>query len=712
MAHKAAWAHTSTLVRGTHEFRIVGVAIRSSTITSGDFHAGGHTWALSCGFDDDGHLASISLELLSYPEDDVVALANIRIEDPLRRRPAAVWRSEGAHTFPYWNTDSDNRSWELSVPAGFHGREERYVIDDCLTIHCSVDVLQEECREVRVENIATVGTPPGISKDLGKLLLLDESSEVGRPDVTFVVEEAEIQAHKLVLAMRSPVFAAEFRWQTEEGERIRIDDMSASIFRSMLRFIYTDELPIKRSNDVSGASKVKYAEKRREAMALDLLVAADRYDLDRLRLMCENILSESIDVASVMPMLMVVHGRHSCRQLEASCIEYLVSDPDVYAAVKATEEYKELKERCSSFLLDVTEKVATVNMFPNSRSLSTSSSKMQPQKSASTHYSRMVVEGTHEFRIPQFFAMQRSSEVGESIDSCKFQVGGYDWMLRVYPLLPHDHAKLYISIYLHLLTNPRAANIRTSLTFRIGDPSGKFPPTKLSVETSFDSNTTKCACPEFITWESAKSQYLAHDGSLTIRCNIAVAKDKYTSISNSTTSIKATVPVPPSNIAWHLEQLLVTEQGSDITFLVEETQIRAHSLVIATRSPVLYEAVAAASNGDHVIQIDNMKAATFKVILHFIYTDELPPIEDLVSKDAKDVRVIARDILTAASRFCLQRTKAMFENILADLVSKENVLSTLRIARQHRCSKLEDYCIEFILMPHMTKDVMKTIGLD
>jgi speckle-type POZ protein len=102
-----------------------------------------------------------------------------------------------------------------------------------------------------------------------------------------------------VLAARSPVFAAELFGDMRESTtktRVMVDDMSALTFRAMLRFIYTAKLPIKaKKNDAtSRACKEKSEARRRVAMACDLLVAADRYDLEKLRFMCQEILSESM----------------------------------------------------------------------------------------------------------------------------------------------------------------------------------------------------------------------------------------------------------------------------------------------------------------------------------------------------------------------------------------------------------------------------------
>jgi speckle-type POZ protein len=256
--------------------------------------------------------------------------------------------------------------------------------------------------------------PPTIPGDLRKLLLSLEEHPEGT-DVTFVVEDTEILAHRLVLAMRSPVFAAELLGHMRESttRRVQIDDMSASVFEAMLCFIYTDEFPLKPNNAVKRKRGLSLEEKNmtssHESMVRDLLVAADRYDLERLRLMCEDILAESVNISTVMPTLLLVCGRQSCHQLEDSCIKYIASNPEVYAAVRATEEYKELKETCSSFIIELNERVATHNMACHTRSPSPSSSSRRPQEQSMSMFKPSeVVRGTHEFRIPNFSSVQRS----------------------------------------------------------------------------------------------------------------------------------------------------------------------------------------------------------------------------------------------------------------------------------------------------------------
>jgi speckle-type POZ protein len=70
----------------------------------------------------------------------------------------------------------------------------------------------------------------------------------------------EFQAHKAVLAARSPVFAAMFEHEMEERKqgRVEITDVETEVLREMLRFIYTGK--------AGGLDK----------MADDLLAAADK----------------------------------------------------------------------------------------------------------------------------------------------------------------------------------------------------------------------------------------------------------------------------------------------------------------------------------------------------------------------------------------------------------------------------------------------------
>ena len=123
-----------------------------------------------------------------------------------------------------------------------------------------------------------------------------------------------------------------------------IEDMQPAVFRVLLQFIYTDSLP-----DMKDLVEDVNCE-----MIRHLLVAADRYALDRLKLICQSILAENLNVMTVATTLALAY-QHNCNMLQDVCLEYITSS-DVMDAVAATEGYKNLKTTCPSALADAFEK--------------------------------------------------------------------------------------------------------------------------------------------------------------------------------------------------------------------------------------------------------------------------------------------------------------------------------------------------------------------
>ena len=80
--------------------------------------------------------------------------------------------------------------------------------------------------------------------------------------------------HKIILEARSPVFRALLNTSMREGQesRVVIHDMKAPVFKLLIHFVYTDSLP----EEHDGANLDV-------AVAQHLLVAADQYELIRLR---------------------------------------------------------------------------------------------------------------------------------------------------------------------------------------------------------------------------------------------------------------------------------------------------------------------------------------------------------------------------------------------------------------------------------------------
>lgn len=84
-------------------------------------------------------------------------------------------------------------------------------------------------------------------------------------------------AHRYILATRSPVFMAELLGSMKEKTTtcVQINDTEAGVFNVLLHFIYTNSLPEIDEGDMM-------------SMAQHLLVAADRYGMERMRIVCEE----------------------------------------------------------------------------------------------------------------------------------------------------------------------------------------------------------------------------------------------------------------------------------------------------------------------------------------------------------------------------------------------------------------------------------------
>ena len=155
------------------------------------------------------------------------------------------------------------------------------------------------------------------------------------------------RAHICVLAFRSPVFRAElFDPMKEKAENlIRIDDTESAIFEALLHFIYTDRLPDSCSDG-------------RNLAIMHLLVAADRYGVERLRLLCESKLSKAIDVEIVATTLSLAE-QHNCSQLRRACIGFMAS-LNMFGPNMETDGFDHLIASCPLAMKEILDNVSCI----------------------------------------------------------------------------------------------------------------------------------------------------------------------------------------------------------------------------------------------------------------------------------------------------------------------------------------------------------------
>ncbi|WVZ50340.1 hypothetical protein U9M48_001600 [Paspalum notatum var. saurae] len=172
------------------------------------------------------------------------------------------------------------------------------------------------CDMAVVDGIATTTRPSELHhhRYLGADLL--ESSVVG-VDVEFEVGGKVFAAHRCVLAAQCTAMAELIGGGTgaagkEEQHahtvaRVRIDDIEPRVFRALLQFISTDSLP---DMDEEGDEA---------ATTRGLLVAADRYGLEWLKLICGDRLCRYLDAFTAVATLELAI-KHGCHRLKEAYV--------------------------------------------------------------------------------------------------------------------------------------------------------------------------------------------------------------------------------------------------------------------------------------------------------------------------------------------------------------------------------------------------------
>ncbi|XP_034570016.1 BTB/POZ and MATH domain-containing protein 1 [Setaria viridis] len=308
-------------INGYSESRAYGVG---SSIASSKFLVAGHSWFLRC-------------YPVGWNEETSDRICFFLVHDGRSSVRAQL-------KFSLLDLEGNQvHSAKSFCPVAFHGyrcfwfcfikREDfensNYLRDNSFRVVYDITVINGFYKEGTMMFVDTV-PPSDLHKDLGRLLASGKGV-----DVKLKVRDKLFLAHKNVLAARSSVFMAELFGPLKEGEAdsVEIHDMEPVVFKAMLDFIYTDNVPEVRTGEEI-------------AMAQHLLVAADRYDLKRLKMICEHNLCSRITKKTAATTL-VLAEQHGCNGLKKACFAFLSSLGSL-KAVMDTQGYDHLRSSCPS----------------------------------------------------------------------------------------------------------------------------------------------------------------------------------------------------------------------------------------------------------------------------------------------------------------------------------------------------------------------------
>ncbi|KAI3865481.1 hypothetical protein MKW92_053035 [Papaver armeniacum] len=298
--------------------------------------------------------------------------------------------------------------------------------------------------------------------------------------------------------------------------------------------------------------------------------------------------------------------------------------------------------------------------------------------SSSSQWICETVKGRHEFKIKGY---SMGIEVGESMTSSTFNVGGHDWVIEFHPDDDKTEAsEEYLSLYLKLVS-PREA--RATYEFKL-------------LTQGFERYIKRS--------ELETSNYLKDD-CLNFHCTIRVVKTRVEEGKHYV------IPVPPSDMSQNLKGLLESGTGSDVTIQVRNEFFKAHKLILAARSPV-FKAMffGLVGNPDmETVTIEEFDPFAFKAMLLYLYSDELPEARELSDSDSTCTStIIMQHLLIAADRFGLARLKLMCEAKLCQEITANNVATTLVLADKHQFLQLKTICLNFAAKAENVEEVLKS----
>jgi hypothetical protein len=161
--------------------------------------------------------------------------------------------------------------------------------------------------------------PSNLVDDLRKLI-----NNPAFSDVTFLIENQPVYATRAHLAARSEHFRALFYGGMRESgadEQIVLPEVAHPVFLLLLEYIYTDQV-----GDISSD------------LAVHLLIAAERFLLDRLKALCEDIIRKSISIDNVVQIMMTAKS-HRADGLKDICMDFIITNEE---KIKSTPAFREL----------------------------------------------------------------------------------------------------------------------------------------------------------------------------------------------------------------------------------------------------------------------------------------------------------------------------------------------------------------------------------
>jgi len=327
---------------------------------------------------------SLFCHLVSPQEVEVVASAHFACLDNDQNEIDSTMMQTRVRKFSHQEGKESNRGFSEFLSAD---QLDDVLFNDRMTIYCEMRTIpQSEHEEPRALAKACSDMAGGVQgkalgNDLGSLI---DTGSTMHSDVVLVCNNEDIPAHRCILAARSTVFrnmlsalrASTSQSSTEgiaaaaaaaaaaassagggggqvgvgvggevpsqQQQRLVVSDVSPNILKVLLRYIYCD------------SCKELEASPFPHATVVDILKAANRFNIHGLRERCGEALVQELSVQNVAHLL-IEASLHGTETLKKQCLRFAAKH---YRAVSKTEGFSKL-DRHPTLLKDLMHILAT-----------------------------------------------------------------------------------------------------------------------------------------------------------------------------------------------------------------------------------------------------------------------------------------------------------------------------------------------------------------
>ncbi|XP_057320585.1 TD and POZ domain-containing protein 2-like [Microplitis mediator] len=142
-------------------------------------------------------------------------------------------------------------------------------------------------------------------------------------DITLIVGDTEIPAHRVILSANSPVFATMLLSDMKQSRQnfISIDKIDMEVTLEMLNFFY------------KGVTKASFD----TDFALKMLEASDMYQANKLKNICEMTLLRNMTVENILTIVDIADD-YNALELRRNAIRFIVSNSEKVFGLKKFEE--------------------------------------------------------------------------------------------------------------------------------------------------------------------------------------------------------------------------------------------------------------------------------------------------------------------------------------------------------------------------------------